>query len=67
MEKAMKKVMDTLIEELAEAGEKMESGDEYAYVCNDAIVIISMSEERHLSIKIIAGEPTYIDTHFGQL
>lgn len=46
----------------AEYGEdsKLEDGDEFVTVFNDAVVIISL-ENRKLGIKILAGKPYFVD------
>lgn len=46
----------------AEFGEdaKLEEGDSFATVFNDAVVIIGL-ENRQLSVQVLAGKPYYVD------
>ena len=46
----------------AEFGEdaKLEEGDEFATVFDDAVVIISFNN-RNLSVRILAGKPYYVN------
>ncbi len=39
---------------------KLEDGDEFATVFNDAVVIISFNN-RKLSVRILAGKPYYVN------
>lgn len=39
---------------------KLEDGDEFATVFNDAVVIISLNN-RKLSVRILAGKPYYVN------
>lgn len=39
---------------------KLEDGDEFATVFNDAVVIISLNN-RNLSVRILAGKPYFVN------
>lgn len=38
-----------------------EPGDQQVFVFNDAVILITLTEERESNINIIAGEPTRIN------
>lgn len=43
---------------------KLEDGDEFATVFNDAVVIISFNN-RNLSVKILAGKPYFVNKNLN--
>lgn len=66
LDKVMKLFGNKLKEELGD--EKPEIGDQYVFTCNNATVIYSFilneKGKMTLDIKIIGGQPIYIDTEF---
>lgn len=58
-----KSVIELAMEQFkAEFGQdaKLEDGDEFATVFNDAVVIISLNN-RNLSVRILAGKPYFVN------
>lgn len=43
---------------------KMEEGEEFATVFNDAVVIIGL-KNRKISIKVLAGKPCFVDRNLN--
>lgn len=43
---------------------KLEDGDEFATVFNDAVVIISFNN-RNLSVRILAGKPYFVNQNLN--
>jgi len=42
---------------------RWDDGEQLAIICNDAVVVISMSDDgsRKLGVNVIAGKPDYMD------
>lgn len=53
-------VVNLVIQE-ATKGEPWEEGDQMAFVLNDGIVLIALTEERELKVEVIGGKPNFMD------
>ncbi len=58
------KVMDEVGNTLEAEGRSMQDGDEFAYILNDGIVIVSL-EGTEMNIKVIAGEIQKLDLNLN--
>lgn len=63
LEQALDSAMEKFKEEFGEDA-KLEDGDRFATVYNDAVLIISL-ENRQLKLDILAGTPYFVDMNLN--